>query len=245
MTTLRNVEKKCAICGKVNSYTGMFSTNAFGSPDLDTRPPEMQRSTINLWIQTCPNCGYSAPDISQKIPKSEEIVYSDDYRKQLNSSEFPKLANSFLCYSLIIENLEEYSKAGWACLHASWVCDDAKYIDAAKICRKKSFTLFMKAKMNGQKFTEQLGAEEAIMVDVLRRAGEFEKALEIAEEGLKKLDENSSSFCKSDNTSDLLKNPEEIIKTILKFQIELINKKDVGCYTVEDAVKKIKNNNLS
>lgn len=240
MTTLKNVEKKCAICGSVNSHMEIFSTNAFGSPDLDTRPPEMQRSTINLWIQTCSNCGYSAPDISQKIPKSEEIVYSDDYRKQLNSQKFPKLVNSFLCYSLILENLGEYAKAGRACLHAAWACDDAKYIDAAKICRKNSFTLFMKAKMNGQKFAEQLGAEETMMADILRRAGEFEKALEIAEEGLKKLDGNSSSFHKPAHPSDLLRNPEEIIKIILKFQIELINKKDVGCYTVEDAFKNIK-----
>jgi len=144
---------------------------------------------------------------------------------------------------MILENVGEYAKAGWACLHAAWACDDAKYVDAAKICRKKSFALFMKAKEEGQKFAEQLGAEEAIIVDVLRRAGEFEKALEIAEEGLKKLDENSSSFRKSANPKDLLRNPEEIIKTILKFQIELINKKDMGCYTVEDAIRHIKKQN--
>ncbi len=211
------VEKKCAICGEINNYIELRSTNAFGSPDLDTRPPEMRRSTIYLWAQTCQNCGYVSHDISKKIPKSEEVIHSNIYKEQLDSSNFPKLANSFLCYSMILENIEEYTEAGWACLHAAWVCDDSGYSEAAKVSRKKAFILFMRAKEKGEKIAEQLGADEAIIVDLLRRAGEFEKALKFAEEGLKN-------------------KPEKIIETTLNFQIKLINKRDTSCYTIDDAI---------
>lgn len=31
--------KKCAVCGKISEHIEIMSTNASGSPDLDTRPP--------------------------------------------------------------------------------------------------------------------------------------------------------------------------------------------------------------
>jgi hypothetical protein len=57
MTTLYREKSRCAVCGIATEYTSIGSTNAFGSPDLDTRPPEMQRSTIFAWVQRCPECG--------------------------------------------------------------------------------------------------------------------------------------------------------------------------------------------
>jgi hypothetical protein len=39
------------------------TTNEIGSRDLDNRPAEMMRSTIQYWICRCPKCGYCAPDI--------------------------------------------------------------------------------------------------------------------------------------------------------------------------------------
>ncbi len=44
MTTIYNKKITCCLCNKESEYRGIGSTNAFGSPDLDTRPPQMQRS---------------------------------------------------------------------------------------------------------------------------------------------------------------------------------------------------------
>lgn len=38
---------KCAVCGKESEQITLASTNTFGSPDLDLRPPEMKRSTMS------------------------------------------------------------------------------------------------------------------------------------------------------------------------------------------------------
>jgi len=173
----------------------------------------MARSTIDMWVQKCPSCGYCAPDISERIKKSSEVVHSDSYQQQLNSQEFPKLANSFLCFSLIQESAGEYAKAGLASIHAAWVCDDADSDAGSQKCRKKAVTLLEKAKENGQRFAEQAGLEEAIMVDLLRRSGQFELALNTCEYGLKK-------------------NPERIISDILRFQKVLISKSEVACHTI-------------
>lgn len=218
MTTIYIENKKCAICGKESKHTEIGSTNAFGSPDLDTRPPEMKRSTINMWIQTCPFCGYCSPDISELIKKASEIIHSDSYQQQLNNPEFPKLANAFLCFSLINESVGNYAGAGWSCIHAAWTCDDARSDAGAQKCRKRAVTLLQKAKENGQRFAKQDGAEEAIMVDLLRRSGQFELAM---------------SMCKK-FTKDRKLN--KLIKNILQFQKSLISKSDITCHTIAEAI---------
>ncbi len=64
MTRIFEQEVECCVCQEKSKHMIIGSTNSFGSPDLDTRPPEMKRSTLSLWIQRCPSCGYSSPDLS-------------------------------------------------------------------------------------------------------------------------------------------------------------------------------------
>ena len=62
MTTIFEEENHCSVCGSKSVQAVIRSTNTMGPPDLDTRPAEMERSTINYWIQTCPSCGFCYPD---------------------------------------------------------------------------------------------------------------------------------------------------------------------------------------
>jgi hypothetical protein len=291
VTTIKEVEKKCALCGKESKQIVLVSTNTFGSPDLDTRPPEMERSTIGCWIHSCLWCGYCATDISEGIEKASEIVRSYAYQQQLHNPRFPDLANEFLCFSLILESVGYYADAGWPSVHAAWACDDEgndliktlkiletkcekkeeikvekimkalkitglkieerkveeiievlkplekrgrkeeekkkclsafgelalSLVGAAKECRIRAATLLLKARENGQSFAEQAGAEEALIVDLLRRAGQFEAALRICDEGFKK-------------------KPVEVISNVLQFQKKLIAESDVSCYTIKEAI---------
>jgi hypothetical protein len=215
MTTLHKTDKRCALCGKTSEHTEISSTNAFGPPDLDTRPPEMKRSTITWWIQTCPSCGYCAPDLSELIEKAAEKVSTDAYQQQLHNPEYPASANAFRCFSFIQESAGEYRGAGRACIHAAWLCDDSGADDGARDCRKKAVTFLQKARESSQHFGEQSGAEEALLVDLLRRSGQFEPALRMCDEGLKK-------------------NPGQLITSILQFQQTLIHKSDAACHTIAE-----------
>lgn len=125
MTTLYKEKARCAVCGTETEYTCIGSTNAFGSPDLDTRPPERHRSTIFAWVQRCPECGYCGSDVSQAPSQAASVVSSPEYTRQLSDSTYPELANKFLCKALIDERSGDYAAAAWALIHAAWACDDA------------------------------------------------------------------------------------------------------------------------
>ena len=60
MTTMFRATHKCAVCGEMETYYEIGSTNSFGSPDLDLRPPQMQRGTMGEWIQK-ERCGFLLP----------------------------------------------------------------------------------------------------------------------------------------------------------------------------------------
>jgi len=167
-------------------------------------------------VQRCPSCGYCAPDLNEGSSKASTIVQSDSYQKQLKNPDFPQLANSFLCWSLIQESLDEFVTGGWGCMYAAWACDDVDNDVAAQRCRKQAVTVLRKAQEEVQSFAEQEGGEEALMTDLLRRSGQFDLALSICEKGLKK-------------------NPEQIISHILQLQKILIGREDVDCHVISEA----------
>ncbi len=218
LKTFGEKTKTCFLCGTESVYTGVISTASLGSTDLDSRPPEPERSSLSYWIHSCPSCRYCAPDLSEGDKAYEAVVKSDAYRKTLENSAYPRLANQFLCWSLLQESQKDYQKAGWGAIHAAWACDDAGFEEGATAARKKASDLFMKARENGQWFAEDAGLEEAILVDLLRRAGQFDEALKICLERLKK-------------------EPEETVRIILQYQKTLIEKLDSQGHTVSDAMK--------
>ena len=59
MDYIKNIEKKCAICGHQHHYQKLVENNSFGMRDLDTRPPGMMRWLMDLMVEKCPVCGYA------------------------------------------------------------------------------------------------------------------------------------------------------------------------------------------
>lgn len=216
MTTIFPEMIKCAVCGESSEHATIGSTNKFGAMDLDTRPPEMMRSTISIWVQACPSCGYCWKDISECSEKTPEMVRSPAYRRQLENHQLPELANAFVCSSLIDEMHGQYARAGWDYIHAAWACDDSGSVISAKECRIKAVALLEKAKEKHQSFAAAAGGSEALITDLLRRSELFVKALEICKKGL--------SSSKTD----------DVILEILRFQKTLILKKDTACHTVSE-----------
>ncbi len=222
MTTLIEEHKVCALCGKAARYTGVMSTNTQSSPDLDTRPSEPARSTIHMWIQGCISCGYCSPDISELIGSAARVVKSSEYKEQFNDPDFPELANNFLCYSIIQAKEKDYADAGLACIHAAWACDDASIepddtaAKAAARCRQKAVDLLKTARKMYNGFSSQTGAEEAVLVDLLRCISSLDEAAILCAEGL-------------------AQKPEEKIRAILEYQQKLIDSGDTARHTVAEA----------
>ena len=80
MSRMCNVMRKCSVCGTVSEYMALASTNNLGGgPDLDLRPAEMMRSTMNVWLQRCPGCGYVSEDVSNLSRVDREWLNSDKY----------------------------------------------------------------------------------------------------------------------------------------------------------------------
>jgi hypothetical protein len=133
---------------------------------------------------------------------------------------FPELADSFLCSSMIMESQEVFGLAAWESLQAAWSCDDAENNDKAVECRLRAADLFPKAIENNETIMEDAGGGtyEALLTDILRRAGEFDRAGEICQAGI---DAGAEDF----------------ILDILNYELALIGDEDTSCHSVGDVVE--------
>ena len=212
MSTMNKFPRICAVCGALHEYTILTSTNTFGSPDLDLRPPQMKRSTMPLWVQECPSCGYAAKEVSDPTQIPREYLQSEAYRNCGGIRFAEPLAGSFYRQYLILLWDQKFTKAFFALLHAAWVCDDADDAENAVRCRDIAAELLEMNILPAEQEKEYL----LLYADVLRRAGHFGKLL--------------------DKFRDTWLDNEDLRK-ILIFECVCADKKDAGCHTVEDAVR--------
>ncbi len=217
MTVLRETEQTCRVCGHRERYTVALSGSAFGSADLDTRPPPFLRFNLAFEIQRCPACGYCAPDVSEGPDEAAAVVAREDYRAQLDDPSRPPLANAFLCWSQIQEAAGAYAEAGWAALKAAWACDDEGAEEAARRCRTRALALFRRARAQGQPFAEDPASEAALEADLLRRCRRFDEARAAAEAGLRA-------------------EPTPLLAAVLRYQLRLCDEGDDGLHQVEEAL---------
>ena len=218
MTMYATSQINCGNCGAQNTMDVLMSTNIMGSADLDTRPPEMRRSTINTWINRCGHCDYCAPDLSQSEANVELLVLSPEYVAMLQKKAMPAKAREFLCWSMIAGQTGRPVQAAWACIHSAWVCDDAGALEVAAVCRAFALQATAVATAAKQPISQQSGAAEAIMADLLRRCGRFDEAVAVAEQGL-------------------LLDPEEFVMHTLRYQKKLSAVGDSRSHTVDDAYR--------
>jgi hypothetical protein len=214
MTTYFDTNETCAHCGTESEQTALGSTNAFGSSDLDLRPPEMKRSTMSTWVQVCPSCGYVAPNLATPVP-DRDVLTSTLYRDQLDDNRYPELARRFLAWSLLLAGTNP-DLAGQACLYAAWVCDDHGPAELAAACRSRAAEHIERGKPFPD--TQQGVTRGAVLVDILRRAGRFAEAGKECEALL---------ACTS---------ARDILRQVLEFQQGLIARGDIAAHAVQEAL---------
>ena len=204
MTTLFRSFKKCGCCGKTSHILVIGSTNAFGSCDLDMRPPEMERHAMFRFMQFCVHCGYAAWDLEEKIRPSDEL--KKILSEKIDADDLVKVFER----AARIATLKGGKKADvdYMYLIAAWAADDKDDVETATAMRKKI--------LSGISPEDDASPEASLqLVDIARRAGEKETARAL----LKRLDE-----CKID----------PLLKRIAAFQSKLLDNDDTACYTVDD-----------
>ena len=125
MTTIVPKTVTCAVCGRKSEVSIICSTNAFGSPDLDLRPPEMQRSTMGLWVQECPYCHYAASDLQEPYEGAADRLTAADYLDCSKLEQLPESARKFYRYHLLRLEQADWEGAFSGALWTAWCCDDA------------------------------------------------------------------------------------------------------------------------
>ncbi len=206
----------CAICGAESNVPGSALPQAEEPPDFDTRPGEPLRSTLLQWIQECPSCGYAAEDITRAAAGAPEIIASPEFARVRDDDTRPPQARPFLTYAHLLDRLRQPADAGWSCLHAAWACDDARAIDAASLCRCQAIEFWKKGKLAGVAFSDDMASEFALVTDVYRRTGDFERATVTCAEGL-----------------DIEDIP-PVIERVLRRQMVLIQARDISVHSLRE-----------
>lgn len=213
MTTYNQKKSKCAICGTVTEFMVLGSTNSFGSPDLDLRPPGMERETMGVWVHECPYCGYVSHDVEQLSEVTLDWLESWEYTTCDGINFQSELARRFYKYYKINMYEGKIEAAAFSALHAAWACDDnARDKENAIICRKCAIPLFDKMIKAGHENRETF---MVLTADLLRRSGDFEKLI---------------------NNYSSMRFEEDILRKVIIFELKKASVGDDACYRVADAM---------
>ena len=210
MTTINEIDVKCSVCNNMTTQRIIMSSNQFGHNDLDTRPSEMFRSTIGMWINECPHCGYVASRVDKELIIDDDFLKTDKYRT-CDGIEFKSnIANLFYKQYLIERKKGNDVDAFFAILHCAWACDDAWDDENSKLARKTAVKLTDNIIESYEIDSIDLKVMKA---DLLRRSGEFDQVIE---------EYNDLSLDDSQ------------LNRIIRFQVEKAHQKDSKCYSLDD-----------
>lgn len=230
MTTYALLTQICPACGNIVEYQSLTSTNSFGSPDLDLRPPPMHRNTIHTWVVRCHQCECCFEPDSESNDLDFDVMDTDEYKQLSKDQTLPELAKDFMCLGMLKRYLDGKIDA---LLHAAWVCDDEELVLQANTCRKKAYEILAKNYETGlyQHCADYIGNPKKglIALDLLRRSQNFELAQQ-------KIDKVKVAIGKSTDPD------KKVMQAVLRFQAEKIGKRDERTFTIKDAVESVSKN---
>ena len=176
-------EVTCAVCGHTGQFPSIGHWEAEGAGDSIVAPPEPLFSHLELLVQTCPDCGYSADFVGLAAPGVSEIVRSDAYQALRLSGDIPQ-GGWASCFRRILPNLG----GDHQCCLAAYPCrlaterhgNDRRCHDH----RLLAVNLLKRAALDNLDASEKPGVVWLLCCDLLRRAGCLEEARAAANSGL-------------------------------------------------------------
>ena len=207
MTIINQFEKRCSVCGKTSMQPVLSSTNSWGYPDLDLRPAPMKRDTMNTWLMECPHCGYVAIRLENELEVSANLLKSDEYMTCGGHDFKSDLSKRFYRHYLISKAKKDYRSMFFSLLHCAWTCDDADDRLAVKKKKKAADSIDLFEADGDEKDNLKI-----MKADLFRRSLQFDRV--------------------ADEFNDF-RSDDDLLNSIIRFQIERALMKDSACYTVE------------
>ena len=171
MSVFQNKQMKCNVCGCYSEQTIVCSTNQIGSPDLDLRPPQMERSIQQFQVQECPFCGYSNLSIEMEPPRgvTRDWLQSGSYQSCDGIGFVHAKERKYYRYYLICRKRRRLPKLFRALCGTIWMCDDDDNTATASLLRLQAASLARKLY-----YRTINPIYRVIECDLLRRAGKFD-----------------------------------------------------------------------
>jgi hypothetical protein len=180
----------------------------------------MERSTMNAWVQECSCCGYSAPQISKLFGDVECVVNQPEYRA-LAQAHQSGLLPRFQRWAIIAEAASLTEEAAYARICCAWLADDSGDEHRAANFRRAAATCY-ESLDSSTELTHNSENKAALIIrlavtsDLWRRAGDWDRARSAAERGISA-------------------GADGVVRTVLEFELNAIEKRLHGRYTVADA----------
>ena len=218
MTMLYKKSVDCTGCLSEQVIALIASSNAFGSMDLDMRPPPMQRHTIDQQIHRCSRCGFCAPKLAWYEGLDIHLLTEKPYLDIVYDASYPDLANTFRAHAYLSSAAKNHRAVLRAFLNAAWVCDDIGMTDEVAIrCRLEALKAMDTLHEGGALYTDSMANDQVLKIDLLRRSKRFYEAAALVLE----LDQCRVHI---------------ILCQIMELQNRLIVEQDDACYQVANVL---------
>lgn len=184
MTTMMPKKFKCALCGNINECEIVASTNNFGGMDTEFRSYAVGWDTLDAYMQTCSNCGYTAYELDKEIkdvPSVKKIVEEFFAKEKCEKKSFPAYKKYELAARIFIATRVRNEKVAETFLRAAWLADDDHQFSFAQTYRKQSAELFVKVlpfERDASRKAERLFR----LAEIYRRSGQFQVATDTLDE---------------------------------------------------------------
>ncbi|MDE6665703.1 MAG: DUF2225 domain-containing protein [Ruminococcus sp.] len=165
-------ETVCSVCGTKSEHTVITKVKSDGVPDIDLRPADPHRSSMNYWVMECPECGYCNGSLETPVEFDRSYLESSEYRKLGGLETENELVSRFVRKALVNIKNHNYTEALQSYIYAAWVFDDEKNDEKASECRNEALNIMENSKtFDGDESVYLLRA------DLLRRTGQFDKVI--------------------------------------------------------------------
>lgn len=205
----KDTEVVCSVCGGRSTHPVIEKSAAPGAPDLDLRPTEPHRSSMEYWTMECPRCGYCNDFLNKPADFDHSYLKSEEYTGLGGIETDNVIAARLIKRALVNAKNHILAEAVQSYLYAAWCFDDDGDTENSRNCRMAAVHLIDE---NGAIFKDN---ENFIILkaDLLRRSGEFERVIREYE---------GRKFSKI------------IFTVIAEFQVKLAKNEDSGVYKSSD-----------
>lgn len=170
---VQEYEVVCSVCGGKSDHSIIKQSDTKGAPDLDLRPAEPHRSTMNYWVMECPHCGYCNDMLINSADFDHEYFKSTEYLTLGGIKTDNELASQFIKKALVNIKNHNLPEAVQSYLYAAWVFDDNSCTESAKECRMTAVNII---DQNSDAFKNNDNFQ-ILKADMLRRSGEFDRVI--------------------------------------------------------------------